>query len=275
MSFATILQRLVNIVPFRFRDNIKNIPGIKQLQAYFIKRYLDNKEFIATISGGPAKGLVFPVKLPQDKQMWIGTWELAFAKALQQAIKSNWICYDIGGYKGYYAGVMALNGAAKVYIFEPMPINIKAINNLISLNPLLPMTLMEVAVADKNGQAVFKIMPEETMGKLTASNFQQSDKELSQIEVQTVSLDSLVASGIQAPDFIKIDVEGAEEFVLEGAQHILKEYRPYLMIEIHSPEIGKSCLAILSQYYTSITVLETGLSPQEGTPDICHYIAIP
>ena len=272
MTNAGFIQKVLDLIPFQLRSRIKNIPVVKQVQSFIVKRYLHEKEFNATISGGPAKGLQFPVKLPQDKQMWIGTWELDFAEALQQHVKKGWVCYDIGGYKGYYAGVMAIKGAKEVFVFEPMPANAEKIKKLIALNPSLPVRLKEYAVSDSNGTAVFKLMPEETMGKLEASSFQQSDEALTELKVNCITLDELVKTGVPEPDFIKIDVEGAEEFVLKGGLELLQRKKPFLMIEVHSPEIGKRCMEILSKIYSNITVLETGLSPDKGTAEICHYV---
>jgi len=273
MTVSTIIQKLIDRFPIGLRSRVNNIPFLKQAQAFIFKKYLDGTEFDITITGGPAKGLIFPVKLPQDKQMWVGTWELDFAKALQQYVKPGWVCYDIGGYKGYYAGVMALKGASEVFVFEPMPANTEKIKRLIELNPALPIYLKQYAVADTTGEAVFKLMPEETMGKLEASLFQQKDIAVSELTVDCITLDELIKNGTPAPDFIKIDVEGAEELVLKGAIGLLEHKKPFLMIEVHSPEIGKRCLAILEKYYSSVTVLETGLGPDKGTAEICHYIA--
>jgi FkbM family methyltransferase len=273
MSIQSFLIKLVGKVPFGLRTRIKNIPLVKQLQAYLLQKWINKNEFIATISGGPAKGLVFPVQMPQDKLMWIGTWELEFANALQQAIQPGWTCYDIGGYKGYYAGVMALKGAKEVFIFEPMPSNAEKIKKLIELNCDLPIMIKEAAVSNSMGQTIFKLMPEDTMGKLQDSSFQEDDKEIRQLTVDCVSLDGLVQNGLPEPDFIKIDVEGAEEFVLQGAITLLKRKKPFLMIEVHSPEIGKRCMELLKDIYSSILVFETGKEPQFGAPEICHYIA--
>lgn len=231
-----------------------------------------NAEFNIQIKGGPAKGLVFPVKMPQDKQMWIGTWELDFAIALQEAIKPGFVCYDIGGYKGYYSGVMALHGASQVFVFEPMPQNAEKIRQLITQNPNLPIFLKEYAVSENEGKAIFKIMQKETIGKLETSRFQENETLINEFAVQCVSIDGLINDGMPVPDFIKIDVEGAEEFVLKGAIKLLNSKRPLLMIEVHSPEIGKRCLAILENLYCNIKVFETGLHPNEGCPEICHYI---
>jgi hypothetical protein len=46
------------------------------------------------------------------------------------------------------------------------------------------------------------------------------------------------ASGNPAPDFVKIDVEGAEESVLRGADRLLREARPTLLTEVR---VGESC----------------------------------
>lgn len=273
MSNKGFIQQVLDMIPMSVRSKIKNVPGLKQLQAFIMNRFMNGKEFTAAISGGPAKGLVFPVKLPQDKQMWIGTWELDFAEALQRYVKPGWVCYDIGGYKGYYTGVMALKGAARVFVFEPMPANVEQIKKLIGLNPSLPIHLKEYAVSDKTGKAVFKLMPEETMGKLEHSSFQKDDEPVTSLTVECITLDELIASGTPEPDFIKIDVEGAEEFVLKGAKDLLHRKKPFLMIEVHSPAIGERCMQVLKEQYKTITVLETGLTPEEGTPEICHYLA--
>ncbi len=269
---SKIIQKLLNFIPFHVRSKIKNIPLLKQIQAVIVKRYLNNAEFNAKITGGPAKGLICPVKLPQDKQIWIGTWELDFAKALQSVVKPGFICYDIGGYKGYYSGIMALRGASQVYVFEPMPQNAEKIKQLIMLNPLLPISLKEYAVSDNDGIAVFKIMQEETMGKLECSSFQKIENSLDELSVQCVTIDGLIKNGMSAPDFIKIDVEGAEEMVIKGALDCLKSKKPYLMIEIHSHEIGQVCFDLLKDIYSYIVVFETGMPPQNGEPSICHYI---
>jgi FkbM family methyltransferase len=273
MTIKKVIISLVDKVPFSLRSRIKNIPGLKQIQSYLLEKWVNNNEFVATISGGPAKGLVFPVQMPQDKLMWIGTWEPEFAAALHQYVQPGWICYDIGGYKGYYAGIMALKGASEVFVFEPMPGNAEKIKKLIDLNSNLPIRVKEFAVSDTAGKTIFKLMPEETMGKLERSSFQLDEKEVTRVEVQSVTLDGLIKNGLPEPDFIKIDVEGAEEFVLKGGVEMLNNKKPLLMIEVHSTEIGERCLSILNNYYSSITVLETGQTPGIGTPEICHYVA--
>lgn len=268
-----ILQKLINALPLGLRTRIKDIPVLKQIQHFLVKKYLHNTEFDAEITAGPAKGLNFPVSMPGDKLMYIGTWEIDFSNALSAAIQPGWICYDIGGYKGYYSGIMALRGAKKVFVFEPMPENISKIERLIKINAQLPIELSKVAVSDNDGNAVFKVMQEATMGKLEKSSFDGSDDILQEIPVKCIRLDTFISDQhAPAPDFIKIDVEGAEVFVLEGAMQLLRTKKPMLMIEIHSIEIGKKVFSMLSPIYSNIKVFETGKSPEGNSLEICHFI---
>ena len=64
------------------------------------------------------------------------------------------------------------------------------------------------------------------------------------MKVKTRSLDSLYESGkINAPNLMKIDIEGAEYLALRGAKKIINKFKPILLMEIHSIfnmlEIGK------------------------------------
>jgi len=55
------------------------------------------------------------------------------------------------------------------------------------------------------------------------------------INVRATSLDDFVLSHA-APQFVKCDVEGAEVAVFQGAERMLSEVRPVLLVEMHSSE---------------------------------------
>ena len=93
------------------------------LQRWFFNTFYVGVEQDHRINAGPANGLVFPIRLPDDKLFWTGTWELEFAEKLAGEVPNGDVCLDIGGYRGYFAGVMAVNGASHVHCFEPNPAN--------------------------------------------------------------------------------------------------------------------------------------------------------
>lgn len=55
-----------------------------------------------------------------------------------------------------------------------------------------------------------------------------------------ISLDDWLREGrLAPPDFVKIDVEGAEREVLGGAQEMLQNRRPKLLLSLHSVELNQ------------------------------------
>jgi len=72
------------------------------------------------------------------------------------------------------------------------------------------------------------------------------------IEVSTTTVDAFVAASRLRPDFIKIDVEGAESRVFDGMSETLTQCRPVLLIEIHGAAGSQAFSSLLERYrYTS------------------------
>ena len=272
-----ILQKLVNFIPWRLRGMIRNIPGLKQLQRQIVKKYLEGVPFIHRINAGPAKGLVYPIVLPDDKLIWIGNYEQEFSETLAAAVTPGGVCYDIGGYRGFFSGVMACQGAALVHVFEPLPSNIEQIRKMTALNPNLPITIHEVALADVTGETTFTVMPEASMGKLGQSEFESGDCPDGEIKVRLDTLDSMLGEGRIAPaQLLKIDVEGAEVMVLQGAAKFISEHRPIFYIEAHSHELARGCVNFLKPHGYTFRVMETGREPDFASePEVCHLNATP
>ena len=62
----------------------------------------------------------------------------------------------------------------------------------------------------------------------------------------TLSIDTAVAEYFE-PDFIKIDVEGAEALVLRGAHATLSRKRPPIVIETHGVKVQAECISFLRE----------------------------
>lgn len=93
--------------------------------------------------------------------------------------------------------------------------------------------VLPAAISDQNGVATFMIAK-----RGRASNALEEAGGHSQMGgvreyqcVPTITLDSLLSS-FPAPDFVKIDVEGAEWMVIQGASNIIQNIRPVFYIEI-------------------------------------------
>lgn len=249
------------------------MPGVAALQRWLVRHIISGEPFLHTLNAGPAAGLLFEVTLPLDKAVWAGTYELEFAAAIAREVRHGDVCYDIGGYRGYMAGTMALAGASKVVVFEPLPENQRALRRLCELNPELPIELLPVAVGNIDGSMRLRIMADSSMGKLVSSSFQAEAASIGEMDVDIRRIDTEVEMGkIPPPNLIKVDVEGAEFDVLQGAAGVLTAYRPLIFLEVHSASLEESCSQELLQLGYKIRHLGSNLSCYDRTR---HLICFP
>lgn len=270
-----LLARSVDLIPWWLRDKIRKLPGVALLQRMLVRRTLNGAEFIHEISGGPAKGLRFPIKMPDDKLYWTGTYEIETTTRLAAELPDNAVCYDIGCHHGFLAGVMAVNGAKTVYCFEPNPENCVKIEHVRELNSDLDMRLIQAAVGASDGSARFEVMAASSMGKLASSSFQKYVAGNSHFEVSVRSLDSLISVGEIAPaQFIKMDIEGAEYDALLGAESLVDNNSPIFLIEVHSYDLLENCSEWLKKRGYSCAIIETDLAqPNAHSFKVCHLLA--
>lgn len=150
-------------------------------------------------------------------------------KLFLKIIKEDSLVFDIGGHLGYFtciAGKLASNGS--VNVFEVDPKCIELINKNININKLTNISVNNIAVSDKN--EMIRIPQYDSPNSGLAINFNLKE---SYLEVESVRLDDFVSKTKIKPDFIKIDVEGAELLVLEGMKNLLKQDNLILLLEIH------------------------------------------
>jgi len=246
--FTPLLRRAVNVLPVSARARIGRMPVVGALQRRIVT-HLSGTPFLHTINAGPARGLRIEVTLPRDKAIWAGTYEQVFASALREGVAPGDVCYDIGGYRGYTAGVFALAGAKSVVVCEPLPGNIAALQQLVQLNPSLPIVIEAFAAGQHDGSTKFRIMPDKSMGKMISSPFQPDRAYQSEIDVNVVRVDTLVFErGLPPPNVMKVDVEGAELEVLNGAERTLRELRPKVYLEAHTEALAAQCSARLRTF---------------------------
>lgn len=270
---SLLLQRSVNAVPWKLRLAIRHLPLVAPFQRWLVSRVLDNRTFMHNVNRGPASGLQYPVCLPADKAIWSGTYESSLAVRLAASVKPGDVCYDVGSYRGFFAGVLALAGASRVYAFEPLPSNCRQVEAMIAANPQLPLVLLPVALGNEPGRMTFQVMGESSMGKLASSQFQADRTATATETVEVRAIDELVGTGsIAPPDVIKIDVEGAEMMVLTGARRVLARHQPRLFIEVHSRALALECHRELASHGYSVQVIETGAPPDPPSdPALCHF----
>lgn len=157
-------------------------------------------------------------------------------------LKGREVFYDIGAFRGAYsAAVRRKVPTASLHVFEPMPHNAKAVRRVFEMNHFQDFKVNEVAVND---------------GSTLSGSVNEQDVMLrigetvggAAVKFASVTLDEYVAGGHAAPTVVKIDVEGFELEVLQGARQCLLHHRPRLWLEVHPQFLkaqGKSADAVL------------------------------
>jgi len=136
-------------------------------------------------------------------------------------IRQEDVVYDIGANTGIYSLFAADKCSdGDVIAFEPYPPNIDILNQDIDRNELQNVEVVEVALSDSVGTVEFS-QPETDDVGYGSSSIEANETEAS-TKVPTTTGDQLIADGeIPPPDVVKIDVEGAEQLVIEGLKDAL------------------------------------------------------
>ncbi len=186
------------------------------------------------IARGFAKGLKINIGFSHVGYV-LGTTEPEVQAALDMLLRPGMTVYDIGANVGFHAisAARRIGPDAKVVCFEPLPSNAKQIEYNAASNKFTNIQVVTAALGSSEGEAAFWTSRQPTWGKL-ASVGKKPDKFANEVKVSLRRLDSVVDElKLPPPALIKMDVEGSEIDVLEGARKTLERYRPTLLIEAH------------------------------------------
>lgn len=190
----------------------------------YIRRQLTTDDGAANIFVSPGSSL----KVLKPKLQI----EAPHKRFIRDWIKPDSIVWDIGANMGLFAFPAGLRASAgALYAFEP---DIELANNLIRnsrLNRHIAITPICAAVSDTDGTAAFEVSRYSCALNKLANSGRWNRVEASEMrQVPTLKVDTLVVD-LKPPTIMKIDVEGAEMRVLEGASRTIESHRPVIMIE--------------------------------------------
>lgn len=197
------------------------------------------KAMAIPILRGPAKGRKWIVG-SSNHGCWLGIYEPEKQAALERFVKPGMTVYDIGAQAGFYTLFFSsLVGGGWVYAFEPFAGNLWYLIAHMTMNRVSNVKVVAVALADKTGLADFTVDRGKSQNVLVDSGG-------SLFMVATMRLDELVEDhGFSPPDLMKLDVEGAEASVLEGARLTLERHRPVVFVALHGGRQREACRLIL------------------------------
>jgi FkbM family methyltransferase len=156
--------------------------------------------------------------------------------------------YDLGAHVGFYTLLFSrlVGPTGVVHAFEPVPRNISYLKRHLRLNRAMSVRVQEFAVTRQTGTVSFDSSSGVSTGRVVPGTASETSR------VAAVSLDDFIyACGHEAPDLIKMDVEGGETDVLAGMSRLLAERLPVLLVSVHGSSRWRECMvALASAGYT-------------------------
>ena len=191
------------------------------------------------------------------------------------------IVFDIGANMGEWSIHMAkmVGGDGRVFCFDPIPSMVQALEKTIAINNFSQVSISECAISNKTGHSQFSIpfdkdnqaipywsrlvLGEEFATPKWIDNPWAKVATTKTIEVQTTTLDRFTSEkNITKLDFIKIDVEGHEKYVIEGGQKTFKTLKPAMILEAACEETADR--EIIADQLRKLNYKLVGIVQQEG-----------
>jgi len=159
---------------------------------------------------------------------------------------------DVGANVGEFAVAAShfVGSEGAVLAIEPDPFLCALLHRTIAEpgNVGLPLEALCVAVAEKDGLAPFDIASGGRASNALAGHGLSTMGNIRGRFLAPVLTIDAIAERWRAPGFIKIDVEGAELLVLEGARRTLLHHRPLILVEVSTRQNNVRELFMRSSY---------------------------
>jgi FkbM family methyltransferase len=231
---------------------LRNAPVLGRLLHYVSHKLLPS-DFLVwwQVEAGEAKGLWMKVSPRTAAQVCGGEAE---QNALARILRPGMVFYDAGANIGLFTLMAArlVGETGRVFSFEPEPEIAARLRENSRRNLLSCVTVVEAALYSRTGKTGFARAnrlesPDRGTGRVV-----DGEMEPSGVGICAVALDDFVRDHPE-PDILKLDVEGAEVEVLQGARELLGRRRPTVLCELHSAECEADVFRILGEHGYEVT----------------------
>jgi FkbM family methyltransferase len=185
---------------------------------------------IVTLKVGRIKVLV-DLKEFMLRLMYFQAYERIIIKFLKSYVQPGWICIDVGANVGYISAILAdrVGNNGKVFSLEPNPCVFTHLQSVVKSSSGIVQSY-KLAASNMPGNVAFYSNKNVTALSTFIATLKPAESQ--SISVEAVTIDDFCNSKSIKPNFIKIDVEGAEPFVICGMTKLLATgCRPSLLCE--------------------------------------------
>ena len=181
--------------------------GCRLLPGNYIFNWIDDSKIIARKGESSVTG-----------QIYCGLYTFSEMSFILHVLRTDDLFIDIGSNIGCYTILASAVKGARGYCFEPVPSTFARLNENLRLNNITDrVKAFNLGIAEKDDMLAFTTDKNTT--NLVVSNGKSNSNNIVLVKVDT--LDRILID--ESPTLLKIDVEGYETKVLEGAINILKK----------------------------------------------------
>lgn len=247
MHITVRMKKLILLLYMKIAHHLRGkglqqIPGVAILETFMRKTYknefTDEKGMLLIESQG--NKMYVNVKDTGEvthSLLVFGVYERYETRLFKKITKPGMTVVDIGANYGYYTLIAAklVGNDGRVYAFEPELGNYDILVKNIEMNGYANVTPIRKAVSNKQGKVRLYVGKDSTgIHSFSEANVYMSSKiEANFVEVETVTLDDFFVNAIKNTkvDLIKIDAQGAEGLIIEGAGKILGDNNLKIFME--------------------------------------------
>jgi hypothetical protein len=192
-------------------------PALTTVARALKHRLLPRGTALRRVPLGIGAGAVVPIDFSRHTRLYLGLYEIELNRHLRTFCSPGLRSFDVGAQLGYDALILARLTGAPVVSFEA--------------DAALAAAMAATFAANRDVASLLSARHAKVARATDGAG--------------RVALDDVAREEGFMPGVIKLDVDGGELEVLEGATTILRDGRPHLIIETHSRELERSCALLL------------------------------
>lgn len=194
------------------------------------------------------------------------TYEPLVTNLLRQNLQRGDVVVDVGANIGYFSMLAAsrVGSTGRVYAFEPFAQNVKLLHLSRQANRFEQIEIFPVAVGADRRLYLYDNAGTNGFISPLVDDFRTV---MQSTIVFAACLDDVLKDAARV-DFIKLDVEGAEDLVLRGAEALLRRHRPVIVSEFAPPAMQSVSGAAPTDYLQRLLVTpeyELSVLDERGT----------
>jgi FkbM family methyltransferase len=171
-----------------------------------------------------------------------GSWQSEIWDSLSASLPEGGVLLDVGAYIGYFSikGSIKVGKTGHVVAFEPNPETLRLLRDNIAASHAENVIVEPIACTDTEQMLTLYAGPPSNTGMSSlASENVPLEGPPRLYTVRGRKIDDVVRElKLTRVDAIKIDVEGAEAYVLRGAMNTLKLYHPKVVVEVVASQLA-------------------------------------